>query len=80
MACFVRSVITLWGYVRKKRSELAFHNHQVFYTEVNEHYLNDVKKRDEYVRLFRHDLQNQLEIVKTLQRRKHDDATCSRRR
>ena len=80
MACLVGSVITLWGYVRKKRSELAFHNHQVFYTEVNEQYLNDVKKRNEYVRLFRHDLQNQLEIVKTLQRRKNDDATRSRRR
>lgn len=80
MACFIGSVITLWGYVRKKRSELALHNHQVFYTEVNEYYLNDVKKRDEYVRLFRHDLQNQLETVKTLQRRKKDDATRISRR
>ena len=80
MACFIGSVITLWGYVRKKRSELALHNHQEFYTEVNEYYLNDVKKRDEYVRLFRHDLQNQLETVKTLQRRKKDDATRISRR
>lgn len=80
IACFIGNVITIRVYAANKKSELEYDSHKAFYTEVNEHYLRDMKEREECVRLFRHDLQNQLETVKTLQRRKNDDAACISRR